>query len=294
MGAKACLYTRGSCNRMKAASLRARRAPTNSPALRYGIRALPGDPASPPRRKPTPAFPAGEVGGVGGCCLTPISAACSPGPSLAPARAGQGSGRSRSAAAGRRQRSASSQGGDLPQRGHPAALTPAAPPPSPPPKRPRPSLPRTHTGHSSAGCGEESGAAGLADRPPGPGSAASGGGSEGKGRGTPRRGPAARITNKAAADWRAGGARPSLRRMAVSGRGAAARREGRQAGRLSAAPPVTATKGPGSSRQRHRWLQPAARDGSTLLKPSGTWPAVNTEGFLLGETAGARPCRQPR
>lgn len=168
------------------------------------------------------------------------------------------------------------------------------PPPSPPPKRPRPSLPRTHTGHSSAGCGEESGAAGLADRPPGPGSAASGGGSEGKGRGTPRRGPAARITNKAAADWRAGGARPSLRRMAVSGRGAAARREGRQAGRLSAAPPVTATKGPGSSRQRHRWLQPAARDGSTLLKPSGTWPAVNTEGFLLGETAGARPCRQPR
>lgn len=58
MGAKACLYTRGSCNRMKAASLRARRAPTNSPALRYGIRALPGDPASPPRRKPTPAFPA--------------------------------------------------------------------------------------------------------------------------------------------------------------------------------------------------------------------------------------------
>lgn len=91
--------------------------------------------------------------------------------------------------------------------------SPAAPRPSPP-------APYSHRPSLGARRGAER-RAGLAARPPGPGSAASSGAGRGGMRraGPPGRGPAERVTNKANGDWSGGGPAPR-----------AADREGRERG----------------------------------------------------------------
>lgn len=115
--------------------------------------------------------------------------------------------------AGRGSASSATKGRDsLPARGCPQGHPQPPDPPLPP---------RTHTGHPSVLREERSGAerrAGLAARPPGPGSAASSGAGRGGMRraGPPGRGPAERVTNKANGDWSGGG--PAPRAAARGGR----------------------------------------------------------------------------
>lgn len=183
--ATACLYTTGSCERTRT-SLQAR--------------TTRGAPAG-TQSHPVPAFPAEPP--------LPVAA-----PSALPGRAKQrpeplgrrGEEGALGFQSGRRRGAA-----DLPQRGHLAALPPA-PPPFPSPYSHRPLL-------RAGRRGVRSGGAGCPPAGPRQHRLRRGERRGGEGNGPPSGGPTGRITNKAAANWRAGGARLSLRRMAAMARG---------------------------------------------------------------------------
>lgn len=156
--------------------------------------------------------PCGHTGpGSTRCCPEPEPARglCARGPAPVPAVPGRGRGSARAARPPR-------AGARCPPGAAPRDTR------SPDPRPPGPPLPpRTHTGHPSVLRAVHSGGAGLAARPPGPGSAASSGAERGgMGRAEPPgRGPAERVTNKENGDWSGGG--PAPRAAASGGRGEA-------------------------------------------------------------------------
>lgn len=200
--ATACLYTTGSCERTRT-SLQARTtrgAPAGTSSHhRRGPQAIPGGDPKPPRARLPRRAPAPR-----GCPKRP------PGQGRATARAARpprGGGSARLPV-----REAPRGCGPAPKGtlGGPATCSPALP------------VPVLTPAIAPRGAARRAERRGWLPARRAPAAPPPAGGAAGRGReenGPPGRGPTACITNKAADNWRAGGARLSLRRMAVMARG---------------------------------------------------------------------------